>query len=112
MEDKTILRETFGESPIIRTIDFLMDNPLFDYSKEEMIKNLGISKATFYKYFPLLESNDILEFTRKVGKSKMYKLNGKSEVVKKLRELVWALGIRAMEKAAEQYRKPIAVKSV
>ncbi len=106
MNDKTILVETFGDSPIIRIIDFFIDNPLFDYSKEELIKGLGISKVTFYKYFFTLESNGVVEVTRKVGKAKMYKLNESNEVTRKIKELVWALGI----KAVEMEMKPIAVK--
>jgi len=100
MEEKTILIETFGNSPIIRITDFFLDNPLFDYSKEEMIKNLGISKVTFYKYFTLLESNEILKETRKIGKAKMYKLNEKNEVVKKLKELVWVFGDQSYGKSS------------
>ena len=99
--EKTILVETFGSAPVIRIIDFLIDNPLSDYSKEEMIKGIGISKVTFYKYFPLLEESGIVRETRKIGKSKMYKLNEKNDVVKKLKELVWALGMKAMQRSVE-----------
>ena len=99
--EKTILTETFGSAPVIRIIDFLIDNPLSDYSKEEMIKGIGISKVTFYKYFPLLEESEMVIETRKVGKSKMYKLNEKNDVVKKLKELVWALGMKAMKRSVE-----------
>ena len=102
MEDETILVETFGHSPVIRIIDFFIDNPLSDYSKEEVIKNLGISKITFYKYFQLLEDNGLFRITRKVGKATMYKLDEGSEVVKSLKSLVWTLGIKAMEKSIEE----------
>jgi len=109
MNDKTILVETFGNSPIIKIIDFFIDNPLFDYSKEELIKHLGISKITFYKYFSILEINGVVEVTRKVGKAKMYKLNERSEVTKKIKELVWVLGIKAAEKSIQK-EIPIAVR--
>jgi predicted AAA+ superfamily ATPase len=109
MNDKTILVETFGNSPIIKIIDFFIDNPLFDYSKEELIKDLGISKVTFYKYFSILESNGIVEVTRKVGKAKMYKLNERSEVTKKIKELVWALGVKSAEMSV-QGEIPIAIR--
>jgi len=110
MNDKTILVETFGGSPIIRIIDFFIDNPMFDYSKEELIKCLGISKITFYKYFAILENNGIVDITRKVGKAKMYKLNEKNEVTKKIKELVWALGVKAAEKVSKREMKPIAIR--
>jgi DNA-binding transcriptional ArsR family regulator len=110
MNNKTILVETFGNSPIIRIIDFFIDNPLFDYSKEEIIKYLGISKVTFYKYFVILENNEMVEVTRKVGKAKMYKLDEKNEVTKKIKGLIWVLGIKAAE-MGEKEMKPVVVKS-
>lgn len=103
MDEKTILVETFGNSPVIRIIDFFIDNPFFDYSKEELIKNLEISKVTFYKYFALLERNGLVKVTRMVGKAKLYKLDEKSLVVQKVKELVWVLGLRAMEEAVEEH---------
>jgi len=51
----TILVETFGNNPVIRIIGFLIDNPIFDHSKEDMIRELGMSKITFYKYFRMLK---------------------------------------------------------
>lgn len=108
--EKTILTETFGNSPVIRIIDFFLDNPIFDYSKEELIKSLSISKVTFYKYFALLEANGIVEVTRKVGKAKMYKLDEKNEAVKKIKELVWVLGIKAMEAAVEDSKIAVKIK--
>ena len=102
MEDKTVLVETFGKSPVIRIVDFLLDNPFSDYSKEEMIKHLGISKITFYKYFQLLGKNGIFKETRKIGKATMYKLDDQNEVVKSLKSLSWTLGIKAMEKSIEE----------
>lgn len=110
MNEKTILIETFGNSPVIRITDFFIDNPLFDYSKEEMIRNLGISKVTFYKYFALLEANGIVKVTRKVGKAKMYKLDEENEAVKKLKELIWVLGIKAMEGAVKESEVAVKIK--
>ena len=105
----TILAETFGNNPVIRIIDFFIDNPIFDYSKEDMIKGLGMSKITFYKYFRMLEATGMIKVTRKVGKSKLYKLDKKNPVVIKLKELVWVLGVDAMQRAIEKEKTPIPV---
>ncbi|MBI2084353.1 MAG: hypothetical protein HYT70_01955 [Candidatus Aenigmarchaeota archaeon] len=102
MEDQTILVETFGHSPVIRIIDFFLDNPLSDYSKEEAIRHSGISRITFYKYFHILEKNGIFKKTREVGKATMYTLDEKNEVVKALKSLEWTLGIKAMERSIEE----------
>ena len=110
MEDETILIETFGHSPVIRIVDFFLDNPLSDYSREEVIRDLGISKITFYKYFQLLEKNGLFKRTRQVGKATMYRLDEKNEVVKALKSLVWTLGIKAMERVIEESSVSVPVR--
>ena len=101
-DDNTILIETFGNNPVIRIIDFFIDNPVFDYSKEDMINELGMSKITFYKYFKKVEKSGLVKVTRQVGKAKLYKLDEKNPAVIKLKELVWTLGVDAMQKAVEK----------
>ncbi|MBL7170311.1 MAG: winged helix-turn-helix transcriptional regulator [Candidatus Aenigmarchaeota archaeon] len=107
--DNTILVETFGNNPVIRIIDFFIDNPMFDYCKEDMIRELGMSKITFYKYFKMIEETGIVKVTRKVGKAKLYKLDEKNPVVIKLKELVWVLGVDAMQKVVDKERVPVRV---
>jgi hypothetical protein len=41
----------------------------------------------------------------------MYQLDRKNEVVKQLIKLDMTLGRKVMEKAVEEYRKPVAAKS-
>ena len=106
-----MLAEIFGNNPVIRIIDFFIDNPVFDYSREDMINELGMSKITFYKYFKKVEESGVVKVTRKVGKAKLYKLDEKNPVVIKLKELVWVMGIDAMQKAVEKEKVPVKVRS-
>ena len=48
---ETLLIKMFGNSPKLRILDFFLDNPYFGFSKSEVIRELGMSKQTFYKYF-------------------------------------------------------------
>ena len=100
--DETLFTKHLGNSPTIRIIDFFLDNPLFDYSKNEIIENLGMSRATFFKYWKVLEGSDTFKVTRKIGKAKLYVLNKDNDVIKKLIELNALLCARAMEQATEQ----------
>lgn len=76
MEDETLFLKVLGrENPIIRIIDFLIDNSAFDYSKTEIAKGSGISRTTLHKVWKILEELEIVVETRKVGRAKMYKLN-------------------------------------
>ena len=74
-------------NPIIRVIDFLIDNEAFDYSKTEISREVGISRTTLLKVWKTLEDLEIVVETRRVGKAKMYKLNKKNPIVQKLIEL-------------------------
>lgn len=85
--DESLLLQFLGKTPKLRILDFLMDNPLHDFSKKEIIEETGMSKATFYKYWPEIEENDLVEDTRKFGKTVLYTLNEDSPAVKKLIEL-------------------------
>ncbi|MBS7613904.1 hypothetical protein KEJ48_06670 [Candidatus Bathyarchaeota archaeon] len=37
-EYQSISLKTFGDSPKLRIIDFFLDNPLFDFTKKEVIE--------------------------------------------------------------------------
>ncbi len=37
---ETLLLKYLGSSPTLRIVDFLLDNPFSDYSKNEIVKNL------------------------------------------------------------------------
>ena len=85
-EYQSILLRTLGNSPKLRIIDFFLDNPLFDFTKKEVIEALGMSKKTFYKYFPDLERDGIIIVSRKIGRAKLYRINLKHPLVTMLRE--------------------------
>ncbi|MBI2079155.1 hypothetical protein HYT84_00190 [Candidatus Micrarchaeota archaeon] len=91
MEDKSLLLEYFGDTPILRIIDFLLENRLFDYSKKQIIDETGLAKATFYKYWDKLVQLEVIKVTRSFGKTKLYKLNEQNPVVNKIKEVELAL---------------------
>ncbi|MBO3808264.1 MAG: hypothetical protein FGF48_09855 [Candidatus Brockarchaeota archaeon] len=109
--DETLLLKYLGASPILRIIDFFLDNPLSDYSKNEIIKNLGIGRATFFKYWSKLERSGAVKATRKVGRATMYQLDRENEIVKQLIQLDMVLARKSMEKAIKERQKPIVARS-
>lgn len=84
VEEKSVLLEYLGESTLLRILDFLLDNRVFDYSKKDMIEGSGVAKASFYKYWGKLEEIGAVKVTRRFGKTKLYGLNAKSPFVAKL----------------------------
>ncbi|GBE54594.1 MAG TPA: hypothetical protein ENH28_05735 [Euryarchaeota archaeon] len=87
METESLLLKVFGKSPQMRIVDFFIDNRLFDFSKKEIIEEVGMSKTTFYKVWGELENFKIAKVNRKFGKTKLYTLNTESEIVKNLLQI-------------------------
>lgn len=99
--DESVLVEYFGSSQT-RIIDFLLENRLFDYSKKQIAEGSGIGRVTLFKYWGGLENISAVKISRRFGKTKLYRLNEESPIIKKLIELELALGQIAANKAIER----------
>ena len=89
MENKTAFLQIFGDSPILRVLDFLVVNGDFDYSMTDIAGLSGVGYSTLKLFWERLEKEKIVINTRTVGKAKMYKLNIANPVMKKFRDLYW-----------------------
>lgn len=85
--EKSLLIKFLGENPVFKIVDFLIENKGIDLSKKDIIEGAGISKATLFNYWEQIEEQGIVIVTRKFGKTKLYILNSKNLIVKKLLEL-------------------------
>ena len=101
--NETLLLRHLGASPILRILDFFLDNPLSDYSKNEIAKNLAMSRVTSFKYWKKLERSGAFRISRKIGRTTLYKLDRGNEVVKQLIKLDMAIARRTMREAVEEY---------
>ena len=89
METKTIFLEIFGDSPMLKVLDFLIVNEDFDYSMTDIAANSCVGYSTLKLFWRKLEENSIIKQTRIVGKAKMYRLNFANPVIKKFRDFYW-----------------------
>jgi len=87
MKYKSLLLEMFGESPKIRIIDFLLDFPMNDFTKTEIVDAVRMSKTTLYKNFEILEIYGIVKVSRKIAKAKLYRINLTHPIVKRIHEI-------------------------
>ncbi|MBI2208610.1 hypothetical protein HYU50_03875 [Candidatus Woesearchaeota archaeon] len=87
MEEKTSFRLVFGDSPIVKVIDFFLDNREFDYSLTDIAKNADIGWSTLHGFWGNIVKLGIVIKTRKIGRAELYKLNPNSLLVKKLIDL-------------------------
>jgi DNA-binding transcriptional ArsR family regulator len=103
----SLLIKALGNSPKIRIIDIFLTNPYFDFSKEELARELGMSKQTLYKNFKDLEKLEIVKISRKVGRAVMYKINMEHPLVKRLNEIINEMSPKIAEKELEKQAKPV-----
>lgn len=108
MVDKSVLLEYFGEQPMLRILDFLIENKIFDYSKKQIMEEVGISKVTFFKYFKKLEDLGLVSVTRKFGKTKLYTLNESNSLTKQFITMELALANYSARQL--DHRIPVQVK--
>ena len=71
MENKTAFLEIFGDSPILRVLDFLVVNEEFDYSMTDIANLSGVGYSTLKLFLGRLEEEEVMICTRTVGKAKM-----------------------------------------
>ena len=98
MEEKTSFRMVFGDSPIVKVIDFFIDNREFDYSLTDITKNADIGWSTIHQFWTDLVKLGIVVKTRRIGRAELYKLNLSSPLVKKLIDLDMSISKKLISK--------------
>jgi len=76
--------EYLGDNPKIRILDFLMDNFAMDFSLPQIAQGSKVAYTTLIELLPKLLKQGIIIETRKIGKSKLFKLNLDNPIVKAL----------------------------
>ena len=84
MDEKSSFRLVFGDSPIIKVIDFFLENREFDYSLTDIAKNSDIAWSTLHQFWNGIVKLGIVINTRRIGRADLYKLDMNSPIVKKL----------------------------
>ena len=96
-EQKSVLVETFGENPLVKTIDFLLMYPDFDYSKSQVAKEIRISRITMERIWKRLLKSGIIASTRRMGRGDMYKLNTENPRVRVLMKFDFEMSSAAFD---------------
>ena len=107
MRDESLLLSVLGNSPEMRIIDFFLDNKLFDFSKKEIMKETRMSKVTFYKVWKDIEKAKLVKIKRSFGKTKLYELNKKSQIVQCLTKIEDMLIEMEIEKKGKRIAVPV-----
>jgi len=108
MKDKSIMIEFFGDNPLIRIIDYLIEKRPFDTTKEEIIRETGISRMSLFKYWKRIENFGLVKKTREIGRATLFVLDDENPIVQKLLILESELIKRAMNVDSEEV--PLKIK--
>ena len=109
-EGTSVLAEIIGDSPIVRTLDFLLVFDDYDYSKTQLAREVAISRITMEKVVDQLVKKGFVVKTRRIGRAELYRLNKKNPYIKELAEFDFRIcGIAAREELAD--RKAVVAKA-
>lgn len=87
-----------GDNPKMRILDFLMDNFAHDFSLPQIAEGSEVAYTTLIDILPQLLKQEIVIETRKIGKSRLYKINLDSPIAKALFVINMKLSEAAIEK--------------
>jgi DNA-binding Lrp family transcriptional regulator len=69
---------------MVKVLDLILDDPLYQYSQTEISEGSGVSRPTVAKIMARLKQLDMILEARKFGKTVLYEVNRKSQIVQAL----------------------------
>lgn len=95
-EDDSLFVKFFGDYPLIRVLDFMMEFRAYDYSKKEIAEGADISISTLNLFWKKLVDKKIVAVSRKIDKASLYTLNRDSPIAKDLLDVSKKLALTAI----------------
>ncbi len=83
--------EYFGDTPMVRILNFLILGKDFDYSMTDIAEGSNVGWTSFTRVWKELEKRKVVVHTREIGRAKLYKLNTQDPTVQKLIQLHWEI---------------------
>ncbi len=91
MKQESIFVEYFGDTPMVRILDFLILGKDFDYSMTDIAEGSHVGWTSFTRAWRELEKRKVIVHTRNIGRAKLFKLNTQDQTVQKLIKLHWEI---------------------
>ncbi len=91
MAEESIFVEYFGDTPLVRIINFLILGKDFDYSMTEIAEGAGVGWTSFTRAWKTLLENNAVIPTREIGRAKLFKLNTNDPTIKKIIKFHWEI---------------------
>lgn len=103
-EEGSVLLQLFGDSPKLRLLNVFLENSYFDFTREELVKELGMSKLTVYKYVKQMLNFGIIKVSRKIGKAVLYRLDRKNPDVSLIENFLKQFSLNVADKELRKKR--------
>ena len=87
----TIFRETLGDSPQVKVLDFLIENERCGWTLIEIKDETKTGYATLKYLLPKMLKKNLVIIEKKVGKSNLYRINLENKAIKHLIAFDWSL---------------------
>ena len=84
----TKFTEIMGVSPESKVLEYFLEWENIDVTMTDIVRASKVGKARAYEVLEKLQKKGIIAKTRKIGVSKLYKLNSKSKIAEKSKELL------------------------
>ena len=91
MKQESIFVEYFGDTPMVRMLNFLILGKDFDYSMTEIANGSNVGWTSFTRAWKELEKRKVIVRTRDIGRAKLFKLNVEDQTVQKIIKLHWEI---------------------
>ncbi len=78
------LKHILGDHPVIRILDFFIENPIGDHTRAEIAHYTEAGPTAMKKDFPLLVRCGVVIETRKIGGVPLYALDTENEMTQSL----------------------------
>ena len=82
-----MLSDILEDSPTVKVLDFLLDEPELDYSKSDLARECKMTWLTVNKVVDRLEKFGILKQSRTINRAVMYRLDEQSKVFSSLQNV-------------------------
>ncbi|KXB03971.1 hypothetical protein AKJ47_01310 [candidate division MSBL1 archaeon SCGC-AAA261G05] len=86
-DPETPLKKLFGNTPLVRVVDVLIENPRIGYSKRELAEAAEIKLDDLNKIWRKLEEKNLIHKSPRAGDTALYTANLESSLLKALATL-------------------------
>jgi len=82
-----MLEDLFGNGPLVKILDFFLENRFWDYTKTDIAGHSAISRTQLYKVWSVILEAELVKETRKIGATTLYQANMDSPIMRRLEKL-------------------------